>query len=495
MKIKLSYYFLAICLAIGSTSCEDFLNREPISESTTANAYSTASDAEAALAGVYDSFQAEYYIWDNILFSDVISDNYYAGGDNPEIFAIEDLNITPTNSRLFNNWSQIYSAIAKANIVLQKVPLIDDAQLDVNNRRQQILGEAAFLRAYHYYHLTKLWGGVPLILEPVSSTDPTETQRLRDPETNVYNQIIADLEFAIDNRLPDQYSDDASLNKARATKGAAYALLAKAYAQKPDADYTKVLEYANAVINSPAGYQLLTDFTHLFDGNHYNNAESIMEIQFIGGTEANWGPQLLLPPSISGDTWRKFVTPSHDLVNAFDSEGDVIRKNATILFEADIPWADEFWDKEVGGNIPFAFKWKSANGWASTNRQYIFRLGDIILLKAEALNELGQLEDARTEIDRIRDRAGLAPTPATDKAEMKLAIEKERRLELAQEGQRWDDLKRYDRAVNVMNDLEEIDLRTNTVKAYNMTADKVLLPIPQSERNRNPNLDQNNGYN
>lgn len=494
MKTRSTYTFAAIFLFVVLTSCENFLSLEPISQSTTTNAYNTASDAEAALTGVYDSFQAEYYIWDNILFSDVISDNHYAGGDNTEIFAIEDLAITPTNSRLFANWKQLYSAIAKANVVLQKVPGIKDTKLDVDNRRQQILGEAAFLRAYHYYHLVKLWGGVPLILEPVSSTDPADTQKERNTEAEVYNQIIADLEFAIDNRLPDSYSDDASVNKARATKGAAYALLAKAYAQKSDRDYTKTLEYCNAVINSPAGYQLLSDFASLFDGNHYNNAESIMEVQFTGGTEANWGPQLLLPPSISGDTWRKFVTPSHDLVDAFDSEGDNIRKNATILFESDIPWADEFWDKEVGGTIPFAYKWKSANGWASTNRQYIFRLADIVLLKAEALNEEGQLEAARTEIDRVRDRAGLDPTPASNQAEMKLAIEKERRLELAQEGQRWDDLKRYNRAVTVMTNLHEIDLRTNTEKVYPMNADKQLLPIPQSERNRNQKLGQNNGY-
>jgi hypothetical protein len=299
--------------------------------------------------------------------------------------------------------------------------------------------------------------------------------------------------FAVEN-LPDFYSDDASVNKARATKGAANALLSKVYAQKPAPDYAKVLEHANAVINSPAGYSLLPEFGQLFDGNHYNNAESIMEVQFVGGTEANWGPQLLLPPSLSGDTWRKFVTPSQDLVKAFDDEGDVVRKNATILFET-APWSDEFWSVAVGGNVPFAYKWKSANGWASTNRQYLLRLGDIILLKAEALNELDQLEAARAEVDKIRDRADLAPTTATDKAEMKLAIEKERRLELAQEAQRWDDLRRYGRAVEVMNNLNEIDLRTNTVKNYNMTPEKLLLPIPQSERNRNPQLGQNTGYN
>jgi len=493
MKMQFKKYITVTLLAIGLTSCDDFLNENPISQNTTTNAYKTASDAEAALVGAYDTFQQEYYIWDNIIFHDVISDNYYAGGDNAEIFSVEDLTLSPTNGRLFSNWSQIYNGIAKANVVLAKVPGIPDAQLDVDGRREQILGEASFLRAYHYFQLVTMWGGVPLITAPVSSTDPSETNKPRSTEDEVYAQIIADLEYAAEH-LPDTYGDDASVNKARATKGAANAMLAKAHAQKPDRDYNKVLTYCNAVINSAADYELLSDFTHLFDGNHYNNNESILEVQFVGGAEANWGPQLLLPPSISGDTWRKFITPSHDLVNAFDAEGDDIRKNASILFEK-APWADEFWSTTVNGSVPFAFKWKSANGWASTNRQYILRLADIVLLKAEALNELGQLEDARTEIDRVRDRVGLDPTPATNKAEMRLAIENERRLELCQEAQRWNDLKRYGRAVTVMNALQEIDLRTNLVKDYDMTEAKLLLPIPQSERNRNPMLDQNAGYN
>jgi hypothetical protein len=480
-------------LALTLTACDDFLEREPISVQTTENSYLTARDAEAALIGAYDSFQQEYYVWDNIIFSDVISDNYYAGGDNPEVFAIEDLNLSPTNGRLFNNWTQLYNAIAKTNVVLAKVPGIADQALEAGNRKNQILGEASFLRAYHYYNLVKLWGPVPLITEPVASTDPAIVNVTRASETEVYNQIVADLEFAAAN-LPDSYGGDATINKARATKAAANALLAKVWAQRSDRDYAKVLEYANAVINSPAGYALLDNFEHLFDGNHYNNAESILEIQYVGGTEANWGPQLLLPPSLSGDTWRKFVTPSHDLVNAFDAEGDVVRKNSTILFE-NAPWSDEFWSVAVNGSVPFAYKWKSANGWASTNRQYILRLADIILLKAEALNALGQVDAAADELNSIRERAGLDETGADTDAEMALAIENERRLELAQEGQRWDDLKRYGRAVEVMNALNEIDLRTGNKKVYNMTEEKLLLPIPQSERNRNPNLDQNIGYN
>jgi hypothetical protein len=492
MKTKLFNYIGMALVALTLPACNDFLDLKPISKYTNDNAYLTANDAEAAVIGIYDSFSQEYYIWDNIIFNDVISDNNYAGGDNAEIYAIDNLKITPTNSRLWNNWSQIYNAIAKANIVLDKVPEITDIQL-VAERKAQILGEASFLRAYHYYQLVKMWGGVPLITKPVASTAPSETQIARSTEAEVYAQIITDLEFAVAN-LPDAYSDAANVNKARATKGAANALLAKVYAQKTDRDYNTVLEYANAVINSPAGYALVPKYSDLFDGAHYNNSESIIEVQFVGATEGNWGPGLLLPPSITKDTWRKFVTPSHDLINAFDAEGDVQRKEASILFET-APWADEYWSASVNGSVPFAYKWKSASSGASTNRQYLLRLADIMLLKAEALNALGQLEEARSVLNVIRNRAGLGVTPATNVAEMRLAILKERRLELAQEAQRWDDLRRYGLAEDIMNNLVEVNIITGQKQDYAMTKQKELLPIPQSERNRNLQLNQNDGYN
>ena len=494
MKIrKLNIYIIIGCLGLSLQACKDFVDLEPLSDATSATAYSTKAEAEAALTGVYETFQSsEYYIWDNVVLGDIRSDNFYAGGDDAQIFAIDKLEITPSNSRLFNSWSQIYNGISKANTVLQKVPLIQDAQLDVNNRRQQILGEASFLRAYHYYNLVTLWGGVPLVTEPVSSTSPSETNKPRATETEVYNQIITDLDFAL-SRLPDSYGD-AGIDKARATRGAVNALLAKVYAQKPEKDYTKVLEYSNAVINSAAGYQLLNTFSQLFDGAHYNNAESILEVQFTGGNEANWGPQMLLPPSISGDSWRKFATPSKDLVQAFDSEGDVLRKNASILFE-NAPWSDEYWSLNVGGSIPFAYKWKSANGWASTNRQYVLRLADIILLKAEALNELNRPAEAKDVLDLIRLRAGIARTTATTQAPLRDAILKERRLELVQEGQRWNDLVRYGKMMEVMTNLNEIDLRNNQRVNYNAGQNDRLLPIPQQELNRNGNLEQNPGYN
>ncbi|MBL4561559.1 MAG: RagB/SusD family nutrient uptake outer membrane protein [Labilibaculum sp.] len=292
--------------------------------------------------------------------------------------------------------------------------------------------------------------------------------------------------------LPDTYGKDASVNKARATSGAANALAAKACAQKPTPDYAKALKYIAEVESSDANYQLI-DYNYLFDGNHYNNDESILEIQYSGGDEGNWGPQMLLPPSISGDSWRKFVTPSQDLINAFDAEGDELRKNASVLFES-VQWVDEYWGNAIGSEIPFGYKWKNASGWASSDRQYILRYGDIVLLKAEALNETGKLADAVVEVDKIRARVNLPALSAEKKSSkevLRTAILNERRLELAQEAQRWDDLVRFGLAVSTMNNLSEIDLRTGNAVDYNMTEAKILLPVPQNELDRNPELVQN----
>lgn len=489
--MKIYKNILLLFIGITTISCNDFLDLDPISEETSGNAYETASQIEAALVGAYESFQSsEYYVWDNILFQDVRSDNAFAGGDNPEIFQIDFLDIDPTHSRLFTHWSNLYNAISKANLVLERVDGISDPFL-TDERRNQIKGEAYFLRSYHYFTLVKLWGGVPLILNTITSTDSESVNISRASAEEVYAQITSDLELAA-SLLPDVYGNDASINKARATAGAAHALAAKAYAQQPSSDYNAVLTHIEAVEISTANYQLVA-YEQLFDGNNYNNAESIIEVQYLGGNEGNFGPQLLLPPSISGDTWRKFVTPSVDLVNAFDEQGDVVRKNTAILFES-VQWVDEYWGNAQGSTIPFSYKWKNANGFASADNTYLIRYGDIVLLKAEAYNELNQLGNAATEVNRIRTRAGLPDlTMAQSNSQQTLreTILKERRLELFLEGQRWDDLARYNQLVATMNNLNEIDLRNGSPVNYNMTDAKTLLPIPQQELDRNPALVQN----
>lgn len=495
MKNKKYIKFLSGLLVVMSfAACDDELDLRPISQETVDNAYSTGTQLQAALTGVYESFQSnDYYVWDRVLFEDVRSDNAYAGGDNPEIFQIDGIDISTTNGRVFNAWSSIYNAISKANLVLERAPLIEQGITE--EEREQIIGQALFLRGFHYYNLVKLWGGVPIITETIKSVDPSEVRIPRNTKEEVYAQILDDLSQAVE-LLPDTYGPDASVNKARATKGAANALLSKVYAQMPNADYAAVLEHANAVINSPADYALLEDYDRLFDGNNYNNKESILEIQYLGGDEGTWGPQMHLPPSISGDSWRKFVTPSVDLVEAFDAENDVVRRDATLLFE-EVPWIDEFWGNEVNSSVPFAYKWRNASGWASADNIYLLRLADILLMKAEALNELGRVAEAADIVDMIRERVNLPNLTAEERASqesLRNAILKERRLELALEAERWSDLVRYDMVIEAMNSVDDIDLRANEPLDYNISQNEILLPIPQNEINRNPKLTQNPGY-
>ena len=472
-------------------ACNDYVELNPISQETSNNAYSSASQIEAALVGAYESFQSsEYYVWDNIVFQDIRSDNAYAGGDNPAIFEVDYLNVTPTNARLFTNWSNIYNAISKSNVVLQKLPLVSDPQF-TEERREQMQGEALFLRSYHYFTLVKCFGGIPLILEPVNPNVDASVYVPKSSVEDVYAQLIEDLTTASD-LLPDTYGNDASVNKARATSGAAHALLAKVYAQMPNPDYNQVINHINALESSEANYQLIS-YPALFDGTNYNNAESILEVQYLGGTEGTYGPQLLLPPSVSGDSWRKFATPSHDLINAYDAEGDVVRKNATILFE-EVQWVDEFWGNAVGSTIPFGYKWKNASAWASADNVYLLRYGDLVLLKAEAYNYTGQLNNAIQEVNRIRNRVNLpnlTQEQSSNQEVMKATILNERRLELAYEAHRFDDLVRNNVVIETMNNLEEIDLRSGNEVNYNMTENKKLLPIPQQELDRNPQLAQN----
>jgi len=466
----------SLMLLIMTGCAEEFLNREPISDLTEGNFFKTGADAEAALVAAYDAFQSEFYIFDRFTNGDVISDNCYAGGDNPNNFQLDAFNVVTTNANVERDWRYLYEAISRASAVLDNIGDIVSPDLS-EERKEQILGEAAFMRAMHYFHLVNLYGGVPLILQKVNSTDPEEVNVPRSAEEEVYAAMIKDLEFALI-RVPEVYPSGAQ----RVTKGAVNALLAKAYAHQPNPNWTEVKNHAEAVINSNR-YSLLPSFGQLWNGQNENSSESIFEVQYIGGTnESNWGPQLWLPPSITNDGWRKFNTPAQDLLDAFADQNDVVRRDASIIFESNLPWQDPDYPS---GTIPFPFKQNLANGWSSPNNLILSRLADVILLAAEAEAELNNLDRAAELLNQIRQRVNLPVVNASTQDEMLTAIATERRLEWACEGHRGYDLKRTGKAVEVMNALG---------RNYQVTNDDLLWPIPQTELDRNPRLEQNPGY-
>ncbi|MCC6723788.1 MAG: RagB/SusD family nutrient uptake outer membrane protein [Saprospiraceae bacterium] len=495
--------------AIALDSCSDFLDDKPKTSLTTGNAYQTAADMEAALTGCYNIFYgSDFYQWEYVMLSDVRSDNAYPGGNNEETFFDYDRFILPpSNDHNFANWKALYKGVARCNILLDKIGDVSDPAL-TDERRNQIIGEANFLRAFHYFNLVKMYGGVPLELES-NTADPDITRKARATESEVYEQILADLAVAA-NSLPDTYGSDAAVNKVRATKGATNALLAKVWAQRPDRDYNHVLEHCNAVISSPANYALLANYADLFDGNHDMNSESILEVPYEEGnwSASSWGIELYLAPE---DGWQKYCVPSKDLVAAYDADNDVVRKDANIVFwatdasGAPISWADENWNPCADPNtaIPFNYKQKHPAGWASGDDYYMLRLADIILLKAEAQNELGNTAEAVATLNEVRTRAGLAPLDAgISQADMKKAILNERRLELAFEASRWDDLVRAGEATNVMKALDEYTYTCTSgvvgppvkMDYSHCDQDHWVMPIPQLEIDANPNLVQNKGY-
>ena len=471
--MKLKIYSLiaagAFVLSVQSGCKKNFLDQTPVNQVTAEVAFADAAGAEKAMQGVYDGMYNDYNIWDFMTNGDVTSDNAYAGGDNQANIQIDLFTANSANGNVTRDWGALYSDIKNANQILENVPNIADATLDAGNRRNQMLAEASGIRAYSYFNIVRLFGAAPLVLTTPSNL--SEMQPAKATVDAIYAQIIKDLEFTLAN------ARTTAPNKGYITTGVANALLAKVYAAMPTPNWTKVSQYCDAVI--AGGYSLYPNFNGLFDAANENSSEAIWEMQFdgYGGLHGNW-----MPGIITGTGWKRFNTPSNDLVKAFDDEGDVIRKNASISFKnvSTDGWSDNYWSKS---NYPFINKYRADD----KSDNYIIRLADIILLKAEALNELSASgwSASKVLVDQIRTRVSLAGTPANDQATMRLAIEKERRLELAFEGHRWFDLLRTNRAIAVMN--AQKDGNGNSLN-YNVTAAKLLFPIPQTEIDRNPNV-------
>lgn len=479
---------LLLTFMTGLISCSDFLELEPESQSIAVNNTSTdsvyfhsANEVEAALAAAYGDFKNEYYQLDYFVNGDAQSDDAYAGGDNPANFQLDDYNIDATNSNVSRDWRYLYSTIGKTNTIINN--LEGDIPGLTAERKKQIIGEASFIRAFMYFQAVQLWGDVPLQLTEVKSISAAELDNIyaiifpaRTSQDDVYNQIIKDLETALSN------VQTTAAHKGIVTKGAVNAVLAKVYATRVPADWNKVLAYCNDVISG--GYTLLPNYDDLWNNTAENTAESIFEINYNGGaSDGNWGVKIF-----RGLDWKKFNLPSNDLVKAFDAEGDVVRKNASVTFQ-DVSgkWSDAHWPQT---QYPFINKYRKFD--EGSNQNYIFiRLADILLLKAEALNENGDLAGALQLVNQIRKRAKLADTNAANKDAARAVIAKERRLELAFEGHRWYDLKRTGKAIEVINNA----VGPNGEKlGYNLTQEKLLWPIPQSELDKNTKLSQNPGY-
>ncbi|CAM3021994.1 Starch-binding associating with outer membrane [Flavobacterium succinicans] len=483
MKLFKNYLkiFTALML-IFLTSCSDYLDTEPITEEATSLnggiVIKNAVDAEKRMNAVYGTFGSGYWQLDYFLIGDGQSDNAYIGADNPAIFQYEAYQMLSTNSQMKGDWNDLYNNINTCNIVINYV----DQATDLNaTRKNEMIGEASLIRALNHFQAVQLWGDCPIAKEAIFSISSANFDEAfnalfpaRKPIVEVYAQIIADCQVAI------QKAPDAS-NKFKANKMAANALLAKVYATMPNPDWTKVNQYCDIVIGG--GYTLLPTFDHLFDNAHEGNSESIWEINGDGwGSPIGaWNTFMFL-----GTDWKKFNAPSHTLVKAYANNNDKQRVASTIT-RANVGWADTYWPST---NYPFCYKMRDTNG---NQNFYIARLADILLLKAAALANKGDITGAMSQVNIIRTRAGIASISASNQSDAFNKILEERLMELAFEGDRWFDLKRMGKAIEFLS--KQKDGNGNLLPyASNINQNRLLWPIPQDKLDANALLTQNPGY-
>lgn len=482
-------------MCLGSlVACEKFLDEKPQSDLTKENtqtqeqvsAYSSVSDAKSELNGVYALFKADIYEGNAFYIGDCMSDNCYIGGDGVSEEQLDNLNVSATNSVIATSWSQFYAIVGSATNVIENVKLMDSSLID-DATRAQIIADAKFARAWVLFDIVKYWGDAPMTLQLIPSITVDNIDKWypimypsRTSEEEIYAQIISDLDEDTIKNLPSK-----SAGAFCGTQGAAYGLLAKVYAtmgKKSERDYSKVVDMCDNVIKQ--GYSLVPDFESLWTVDGKFSSESIFEMYFSDAAEQhNWAYWVLLT-DVSGDvvvSWRRYCTPTQDLVAKFDKEKDV-RYKSSIYWTA-VPY-DTYWPAK---NYPLAYKIRQKE-----SDIILLRLADILLLKAEALVELNRPKDALMIVNDIRNRAGLSGLSLSlSVAEARLAVENERQLELLFEGQRWWDLIRNERMEEVMKLAHD---KNGNLRFSEIPAWRAKLPIPQAQIDINERLTQNIGY-
>lgn len=474
---------LVCALALGGLSaCDDsFLDVEPEGSGRASDFFNSQQDALEAVNSMYGNLRE----WNNIAFawlavSTITSDNAEKGsvpGDAGFLDDFDDFTVTSTEGQLNGFWVGQYQGINLTNQVLANVPDIEmDEQLQA-----RLLAEAKFIRAYHYFNLVRVFGGVPIVSKLPETLEEANPPRATKEE--VYNFIISDLQEAAA-VLPANYD---AANVGRATKGAALGMLAKV--QLYQENWQEVLNLTEQVMSM--GYALTPNYGNIFTLAGENNVESIFEIQAMtipgncGASNSQWAEVQGVREQFG---WG-FVEPTEDLVNAFE-EGDA-RMDATILFRGEVTPAGEK-IKETVPNPRYNQKAyvpgsvTTECGYAKDQNIRILRFAEILLMHAEAANELGMTEEALESVNRVRERAGLEPIASATQEELRNIIWHERRVELALEnGDRFFDLVRQGRAGEV--------LRAQG-KQFKDGVNEVM-PIPQQQISLSEGvLTQNPGY-
>ena len=487
-----------VLLIIAGFSCSKLLEENPRDQVFVENFFETENDAIAAVNSIYailnstsvgptfgGVFHSSYWVGMGLTSDEM--ENRLAGA--VDLDEMDKFNHKPVNSTMNDLWRNIYKGINNANFALEGIPRVSMNE----GLKNRLLGEARFLRGLLYFELVKIWGDVPLILQ--FNGAPLFPNRAS--KVNVYTAILEDLKFA-EQHLPASYP--AGNGRGRATKGASQGLLAKVYLYQKD--YDNCISYARDLIQG-GQYDLWVPFDEAFRVNNTNGKETLFNIGFGTGNnsisfwEVGQFNVRLLPrelsqqiPGVNAQGWQVATRNLYESYDALDRRRAVTfltsvrRQNGEIITIE--PHIRKYWDEVA------------EPGAGNTENDFPYlRFADILLIYAEALNEKfnGPTAEAYEAINRVRRRARFDGTTeqnvlpdltGLNYASFRDALLLERRKEFVGEGQRWQDLARF-------NQLEAlVPLAKPGVQPQSF---HVLFPIPQEEIDLNQNLlPQNTGY-
>jgi tetratricopeptide (TPR) repeat protein len=504
MKKKILTAFTALTiLGFSTTSCDDFVDTTPKYQQDSDAYFNSEEDYNKALIGVYDLLQSTYV---NVLLGEIASDNTLAGGesatDTPGFHQVDDMNHTAVNPNLKNVWDWMFAGVSRANYIMEYQDKTDF------EGKEKIIAQTRFLRAYFHFELVKWFGGIPLKGD-TRFVVGDETSIPRATKEEVYATIEADLLYAIENM------ETGAQQPGRITKGAAQALLGKAYLYQ--GKYQQAADVLETLIQSNA-YRLVADYNTVFENAGENGTESVFEVQYtdqegagfgcLQCSEGNVAVGFNGPRNFDGPLYESgysFNVPTQDAYDMFepgDNRRDVAILNIQDFADANPTWANAPF---LAGNGPAGVLY--GTGYQHTgffNKKYIPRVGDlnlgdskltnpnnyrairyadVLLMAAEAFNKVGNDDKARTYVNLVRARAFGDNNHNYTSGGSGLGdlIFLERRRELVGEGHRFFDLVRTGRGNLIPN----------------FTRDKnEVFPIPYEEiQFSNGNWQQNPGYN
>ena len=503
MKKYIKYIIVLVTLGTMFYNCSKILEPQPEGQVTLENLLSTEKGLITAVNGAYKPLIDIFKGGTMVQLAGRSSDDSWTWRKETEsdIFIIDE-----AFGLIETTWELHYQGIARANTVLDRIPAVESFSSE--EMRSLLEGQSKFMRAYYYFKLVRFYGGIPLIVNEIKT--PIDSELPRSSIEEVYAQIKSDLNDAI-NLLPTTYSGDNGTEVGRVTKYAAIALMAKVNLELEEWD--AAVSNTEAIIGSGS---LLENYADNFNGTQENGPGSIFEVQYGGETNATtintrgtYAPRAFqggaasLPTDDNLNGEGGSLSSGNGIVQEYEL-GD-LRRDVTL---ADYGLDNFLFPEQPAGSLLFINKFlndveQSPN--QSTWNFPIIRYADILLIRAEALNEVryNPNGEAFNLLNEIRVNASLPRHDAstlTTQEEFRMGLRKERRIELAFEGVRYFDLNRWgilqERIQAQMDIKGQLTFPSNRLISHPITGKSYFLyPIPLVEFSNNANITkQNPGY-